>query len=361
MQIIEDRRALHRIPELGYQLPETLAYVRASLEKLSCAVFAPIEGAVCAFFDFGRESAVAFRADMDALPITERTGLPFASTHPGRMHACGHDGHMAIALELARRLDEKKSLPHNVLLVFQPAEETIGGAEPICRSGVFEKYKVEAIFGLHLWPGLAEGVCASRANEMMARSSEIHITVTGRSSHIAHRESGIDALAAGHDLYARLRALEASFPDGVYRILNFGHMESGTVCNAISGFTKLDGTLRAFQDEVYDALLAGVSDACRQVDAQYGTKTEVQYTTGYPAVMNPPKLVRRVGKLVDLHLLADPVVIAEDFSWYQRFIPGMFFFLGLGDVPMLHSDDFRFNEEVLLKGADLFETLAERF
>ena len=170
MQIIEDRRALHRIPELGYQLPETLAYVRASLEKLSCAVFAPIEGAVCAFFDFGRESAVAFRADMDALPITERTGLPFASTHPGRMHACGHDGHMAIALELARRLDEKKSLPHNVLLVFQPAEETIGGAEPICRSGVFEKYKVEAIFGLHLWPGLAEGVCASRANEMMARS-----------------------------------------------------------------------------------------------------------------------------------------------------------------------------------------------
>ena len=128
MQIINDRRFLHRIPELDRDLPETMAYLRGSLEKLNCQVFSPMESALCAFFDFGRKDAIAFRADADALPIAEATRADYASRHPGCMHACGHDGHMAIVLELARRLSEKKGLPHNVLLVFQSAEETTGGA-----------------------------------------------------------------------------------------------------------------------------------------------------------------------------------------------------------------------------------------
>ena len=170
MQIYADRHALHRIPELDKELPETMAYLRRSLEGLPCFLLSPAEGSLCAFFDFGADCAVAFRADADALPIQEKTGAEYASVHPGKMHACGHDGHMAILLELARRLSKKESLPHNVLLVFQSAEETTGGAKDLCDTGVFDQYHVKAIFGLHLWPGLPSGRIASRKNELMARS-----------------------------------------------------------------------------------------------------------------------------------------------------------------------------------------------
>ena len=124
MDLTQDRRALHRVPELDRQLPQTMEYLAHGLEGLNCRVFSPMEGALAAWFDFGKGTAIAFRADADALPIAERTGADYQSNHPGCMHACGHDGHMAILLELARRLSKKKDLPHNVLLVFQPAEET---------------------------------------------------------------------------------------------------------------------------------------------------------------------------------------------------------------------------------------------
>ena len=142
MQIIDDRRALHRIPELDRDLPETFAYLKGVLSDLNCLLFEPVNGSLCAWFDFGQEDSIAFRADADALPIMEKTGVDYASRHSGCMHACGHDGHMAILLELARRLKEKKHLPHNVLLVFQSAEETTGGAKDICDSGVFTRYHV---------------------------------------------------------------------------------------------------------------------------------------------------------------------------------------------------------------------------
>ena len=196
MDLISDRRALHRIPELDRNLPETLDYLRSALEPLPCKVFSPAESALCAFFDFGRDHSLAFRADMDALPVSEATGLPFASCHPGKMHACGHDGHMAIALELARRLARREVLPHNMLLVFQPAEETTGGAQAICHSGVFDQYRTKAIFGLHLWPDLPAGVLASIPGGMMCRSSEVTLTVTGRSAHVARAGLGRDALEA---------------------------------------------------------------------------------------------------------------------------------------------------------------------
>ena len=239
MQVIQYRRALHRIPELDRDLPETLAYLRGILSPLSCTLSSPIPGALCAFFDFGRPDAIAFRSDADALPITERTGLPFASVHPGRMHACGHDGHMAMVLDLAVWLDQQTALPHNVLLLFQPAEETTGGAKDLCQSGVLEAHKVQCVFGMHLWPELPAGVIASRKREMMSRSCEVSVTITGRSSHIAKAEEGLDALAAGVEFYRRAAALEAALPPHLFRLLKFGRMESGTVRNAVSGKTVL--------------------------------------------------------------------------------------------------------------------------
>ena len=318
MKIIEDRRALHRIPELDKDLPQTMAYLEQALAGLNCRVFSPMASSLCAWFDFGRESAIAFRSDADALPTQEKTGAAFASCHPGKMHACGHDGHMAIALELARRLNEKEELPHNVLIVFQPAEETTGGAKALCQTGVFDRYKVEAIFGLHLWPGLPEGQIASRAEEMMARSCEVKVDVLGRSAHIARAEEGLDALEAGAEFYLRALDMERKMPKEVFRLLKFGKFQSGRVCNTISDHTHMEGSLRAFQDDIFYGMRQSLLDIAAQVERESGCRVQVDMNEGYPAVMNPPALYRRVKQAVSLRELDAPMMITEDFSWYQR-------------------------------------------
>ncbi len=361
MQIIADRRALHQIPELDIRLPKTSAYVKNALEGLGCQVVTPWESAVCAFFDFGKPTALAFRADMDALPIQEKNDTPYASHHPGQMHACGHDGHTAILLELARRLNEKKALPHNILLVFQPAEETLGGARPLCETGIFTEYHVEAIFGLHIWPGLEEGQVFSRRRELMSRSSEVTVDISGRSAHIAKAEEAIDALMAGTEFYRRAVAMEEQLPEDVFRLLKFGKFQSGVVRNAISAQTHMEGSLRAFQDEVFETMRYSLIAIADGVDREFGTRTSLHFSEGYPAILNPDDLFRRAAKAVPFRTLEAPSMTSEDFSWYQRYLPGMFFFLGLGDAPALHSDNFDFDETLLLKGADFFEALAEQF
>lgn len=359
MNIRDDRRALHQIPELDRNLPETFAYLNGVLSKLNCRVFSPVAGSLCAYFDFGKTQAIAFRADADALPIAEKTGADYASRHDGCMHACGHDGHMAIVLELARRLSGKLSLPHNVLLVFQSAEETTGGAKDICESGVFSQYNVKAIFGLHLWPGLEAGVIASRKQELMARSSEVNVDIYGKSAHIAKAAEGADALMAGAEFYQKAMELEGKLPDSVFRLLKFGKFQSGTVRNALSAHTHMEGSLRAFQDQVFDGLASGLADIGRAVEDEYGCTVKLHLSDGYPAVMNPPELYDRVRTVLPFRELESPCMTAEDFSWYQKALPGLFFFLGLGDVPALHTDTFDFDEDILLKGADFFEKLAE--
>ena len=361
MDILQDRRALHQIPELDRALPKTLAYLEAALEKLPCRVFSPMDGALCAWFDFGKDRAIAFRSDADALPVTENTGLSFASQHPGQMHACGHDGHMAILLELARRLGEKKDLPHNVLLVFQPAEETTGGAKDLCDTGVFATYGVEAIFALHLWPGMTAGQIASRREEMMSRSCEVTVDVLGKSAHIAKAKEGRDALAAAVAFYSRAVAMEQALPKEVFRLLKFGKFQSGTVRNALAADAHLEGSLRAFHDETFYALRDKLLAIGAEVEKETGCQVKIHMNEGYPAVINPSPLYDRVKKAVDFEELPEPSMITEDFSWYQQKLPGLFFFLGIGDTPALHASNFNFEEEILLKGADFFEKLAERF
>ncbi len=353
MQIIEDRRRLHAIPELDRDLPETIAYVKSALSSLGCQILSPMPGAVCARFDFGAQRDLAFRADMDALPILEQTCLPYASRHEGKMHACGHDGHMAILLELARRISRKSALRHNILLVFQPAEETTGGARDLCDTGIFAN--TEAIFGLHLWPGLDAGTVASRCGPMMSRSREVTVKLTGRSAHIAKWQEGVDALAAGVLFYNRLEEVQKSVTEP--HVLRFGKMESGTVRNAVSGETTLYGTLRTFSKD--DDLLELLAKVGASVERDTGCGVRITFSEGYPPVRNPESLYRRVRQIVAFRELPDPTLITEDFSWYQQRMPGMFFFLGTGDTPALHADTFQFDEHILIKGADFFETLAE--
>ena len=359
IRIIQNRRALHRIPELDRDLQETAAYLHSELEGLGCTLTSPMEGSVCAFFDFGAESAIAFRADMDALPIEEKSGAEYASQHPGRMHACGHDGHMAILLELARRLSKRKRLNHNVLLVFQPAEEASGGAKEICDSGIFTKYNAEVIFGLHLWPGLPKGKIFSRPGEMMSRSAELDVDIFGKSAHIGRSWEGNDAMEAAMVYLQKAYELERSVPKDTRRLLKFGHLQSGTVRNAISAHTRMEGGLRAFSDEVFFGLRSRLFEIAEEVEKEFGCTVKVHTSNGYPAIHNPPELYEKVSQIAPFEYLPEPSMTTEDFSWYQRYVPGMFFFLGLGENPALHSDNFDFDESVLPIGADFFKKIAE--
>jgi len=361
MQIIHDRRQLHAIPELELKLPKTMAYLENALSGLKCTLISPMDSSLCAFFDFGADHAIAFRADCDALPITEKNGLSYASTHPGCMHACGHDGHMAIGLELARRLNKKEKLPHNVLLIFQPGEESPGGAEPLCKTGILEQYHVRAIFGLHLWPGLEAGIVHSREKELMSRSCEVNIDIYGKSAHIAKAKEGLDAVMAGCEFYRRAIQMEQELPESIFRLLKFGKFHSGTARNALSDHTHMEGSLRAFQDDVFEHLRSGLFQIAADIEAETGCTVKISMSGGYPAILNPADICRRVKQAADYTELAEPSMTSEDFSFYQKRVPGMFFFLGLGDVPALHTDNFNFDETILVKGADFFEKLAENF
>lgn len=359
IRIIENRRQLHQIPELDRQLPETLAYVRGELMGLGCELREPAPGSLCAWFDFRAESAIAFRADMDALPITEKTGAAYASRHSGAMHACGHDGHTAILLELARRLRKGQQWKRNILLVFQCAEETTGGAKPVCDSGILDAYRVESIFGLHLWPGLEKGKIFSRPGEMMSRSSELSVDIFGKSAHIGRSWEGCDATEAACVYLQKAYALERSVPTEIRRLLKFGRLQSGTVRNAISAHARLEGGLRAFSDEVFFDLRDRLLEIAKEIEGQFGCTVKVHTSDGYPAIHNPGDLHDKVYAIAPFEHLPEPSMTTEDFSWYQRYVPGMFFFLGLGENPALHSDNFDFDESVLNIGADFFEKIAE--
>jgi len=359
MQIITDRRALHQIPELELNLPKTMEYIRNSLNGLSCRVFSPASSSLCAFFDFGADHAIAFRADCDALPILEKNEKDYISTHPGCMHACGHDGHTAILLEFARRINGKKKLSHNILLIFQPGEEAPGGALPICNAGVLETYNVKSVFGLHLWPGLEKGVVFSRENELMSHCSEVNIDIYGKTAHIAKASQGIDATQAAASILLRAYEMERSYGADVYRLLKFGSFHSGTARNALSPHCRMEGSLRSFRPEIFDEMREKLTEICADVQTQFGCRVEIHFTEGYPAVINDPALLQKVRQLLPVAEVAEPSMTGEDFGWYQQFIPGVFFFLGLGDVPALHTDTFDFDENVLCKGADFFEKLAE--
>ncbi len=381
------RRDLHRIPELDFDLPQTIAYIEDALAPLACEVTHPCPSCVCAFFDagVGATHATAIRADMDALPIAEATGVAFASTHPGKMHACGHDGHMAMALAAATFVDraireQPGAIKRNVLFVFQPAEETTGGAKTVYESGVFERYGVDRIFGFHVWPDLPAGMLASCSGPLLARSSETHIHIHGTSIHIAKtygvpvEESHDAALAAAKFLVAERELMDGLGADEPC-IGKFGLLRAGTVCNAVAGEAHVAGSLRVFTDGMFDRAREGVRRVLDEACAATGCTYDLDFAEGYPPVDNDPELFAHIAPaLSELQLVDEPLLIAEDFAFYQRHLPGVFFLLGTG-VPegqenpsdsdgcpayatsALHTDTMLFDEEILLKGLDVYKRL----
>ncbi len=335
MRIFQDFQALHQIPEQDWNLPKTLAYLHTRLGKRA---FSPVDGALAAYFDFGRPAALAFRSDMDALPGG---------------HLCGHDGHMAILLELARWLEGQRSLPYNVLLIFQPGEETTGGAAALCATGMLEAYAVAAIFGLHIWPGLPAGRIFTGAGPVMAGASQVDAVFSGKAGHIA--QAGPDALAAAVEFAGRTRWQR---PEGFCR---YGLLQAGQAGNIRAGTARLQGSLRSFSGECLQQRKAFLLDTAREVGRSFRCQVSCNLSNGYLPVINPPELVSCARQAVDFGTFPEKSWMAEDFSAYQQRVPGLFFFLGAGDCPPLHSPDFEFPLQILPSGAQFWKALAAGF
>ncbi|MBQ9690717.1 MAG: amidohydrolase, partial [Eggerthellaceae bacterium] len=290
-QLTTFRRELHQIPELDFDLPKTLDYVKKHLQDLPCTVFSPCKSTICAYFNCQKEATVAIRSDMDALPVLEHTNVDFESTHTGNMHACGHDGHMAMVLGFAHHIAEHLGTLHrNVLLVFQPAEETSGGAKLVCESGVFEQYHVDRIFGFHLWPDVEKGTIASRSGALLAAANETTITFLGKSSHIARAEEGRDANLAAAAFLVRIYEHMKTLTEQEPCLLKFGRIEGGEVRNAISPKAQLEGSLRTFSLEMRDKAQNDIRRIAQEVAQIYECQAHVHFNDGYPPVINDETL-----------------------------------------------------------------------
>ena len=281
------RRDLHKIPESGMQEYKTSAYLREKLEELGLCVEQWLETGLSVVFG-ERGETVAFRADMDGLPVTEPE-KPYASCHSGMMHACGHDGHMAILLGFAKYLADHPAAYENrrILLIFQPAEEGPGGAKPMIEAGILRKYDVKKIIGCHIFPQVEQGKIACRKGGMMARNGEVTLRIYGKSAHGAQPQLGADAvLAAGAVITAIHTILSRNVSPLESGVLTFGSIHGGEACNIIAKEVVLEGTMRAFSDAAYGRMEERVREAVEGVAAGYGCRGEAEFRHMYRVVWN---------------------------------------------------------------------------
>ena len=364
------RRDLHKIPELGLKEYKTSAYIR---EKLTSFGITELEtwletGVVAVIRGKGKGQAVAFRADMDALPVTEQTGCDFTSEHVGCMHACGHDGHVTVLLGFAKYLQQHKDeLKNDVVLIFQPAEEGPGGAQLLVDAGLFEKHPVRCILGCHIFPQVPQGKVACRKGAMMARNGEVDVHIYGESAHGAQPQLGHDAvLAAGAVITGLHTILSRNVSPLDSGVLTFGAIHGGEACNIIAKEVKLEGTMRAFSDEAYETMTKRVQEVASGIAAGYGCKGEAVFRHMYRVVDNDPRLVELLQEVAgDNYEETPPYMLAEDFSLYLQKVPGMFFFLGSGNaekgyIHSLHSAQFQFDEEILALGVETYAKLLKK-
>lgn len=364
------RRDLHKIPELGLKEYKTSAYIREKLEGFGITELETwLEtGVVAVIRGKGKGQTVAFRADMDALPVTEQTGCDFTSEHVGCMHACGHDGHVTVLLGFAKYLQEHKDeLENDVVLIFQPAEEGPGGAQLLVDAGLFEKHPVRCIIGCHIFPQVPQGKVACRKGAMMARNGEVDVHIYGESAHGAQPQLGHDAvLAAGAVITGLHTILSRNVSPLDSGVLTFGAIHGGEACNIIAKEVKLEGTMRAFSDEAYETMTKRVQEVASGIAAGYGCKGEAVFRHMYRVVDNDSKLVELLQEVAgDNYEETPPYMLAEDFSLYLQKVPGMFFFLGSGNeekgyIHSLHSAQFQFDEEILALGVETYAKLLKK-
>ncbi len=366
------RRDLHAHPELLYEVHRTAGIVAARLEACGCdevtagigktGVVAVIRGRRT-----GSGKVIGLRADMDALPIEEATGLAYASTSPGRMHACGHDGHTTMLLGAARYLCETRNFDGTVVLIFQPAEEGGAGAKAMIDDGLMQRWGIQEVYGIHNQPGLAVGSFALRTGPLMAASDRIYITIEGKGGHAAKPHQCIDTVLVGAHIITALQSVVARNVDpleaGVVSICMF---HAGQAGNVIPGRAKLTGTARSLVPHVRDLLEKRVVDVTEATAAMFGARAEVVYRRDYPVTRNHERQAAFAAAVAAevcgqdrVNTAVAPVMGGEDFSFMLEARPGAFIFMGNGDSAGLHHPAYDFNDDAIPVGVSYWARLVE--
>jgi len=380
-QAVEIRHDLHTHPELGYKEARTSSIVQTRLTTLGVQFKAGLAGGtgVLGWLPSTNEPesarTVALRADMDALPIHEATGLPYKSVHDGVMHACGHDGHTTILMTTAAVLSQMPERPNNVLFVFQPAEEGGAGGQKLCQEGVLRGEVIgkpaDIIFGLHGYPAATVGHVTTRNGPLLAAASQFVINIRGKGAHAAYPHFGIDPIVVAAHIVTALQSVASRSVNPLESIvITIGQVIAGVAHNVIPETASLSGTLRALNDQTNALGKRRIEEISVNVAAAFGASASVDWIGAYPVTFNDPtatdefrSVARRVIGTDVVHEEPNPSMGGEDFSFYGQQVPASFFFLGLrpadrDSYPNLHSPDFDFNDNAIPTGVELMCELA---
>jgi hippurate hydrolase len=367
-RIVALRRGIHREPELGFDTEKTAGKVLAALDGLPLDIRTGVaeNGVVATLKGEGAGPTVGLRADMDALPILEETGLPFASEVDGKMHACGHDGHTSMLVGAAHALSGmRERMNGTVKFFFQPAEEGGGGGKVMVEEGVADD--VASIFALHLWPGLPFGKAATKAGPIMAAADAFEMTVRGAGGHGAMPHLTADAITMAAQIVTALQTVVSREVDPVEpAVLTVGEIGAGTAFNIIPETARLGGTVRTLNEDLRRRMPERIEHIARGVAQGMRGDAEIDYEFSYPVTMNDEGAANRALSVIgDLFgeenklELPNPSMGAEDFAFFLQKIPGAFIWLGVGqDVSGLHTSTFGFDEEILPLGSALLTALA---
>jgi amidohydrolase len=366
------RRDFHENPELLFDVHRTAGIVADKLKSFGCdevvtglgrtGVVGVIKGRTN---NSGR--VIGLRADMDALPIEEATNVPHASKVPGKMHACGHDGHTAMLLGAAKYLAETRNFDGTAVVIFQPAEEGGGGGNEMVKDGLMERFGVQEVYGMHNMPGIPVGQFAIRAGAMMAAADRFTITIEGKGGHAARPHDCIDPVVISAHVITALQTIASRNADPLESVVvSVCTVKAGEAFNVIPQTAMLLGTVRTLSPEVRDLAETRIRAIVENVCAAFGAKAEVEYDRGYPVTMNDPdktEFMARVARAVAGENAVDttvpPLMGAEDFSYMLEQRPGAYIFLGNGDTAGVHHPAYDFNDEASPYGVSLWAKIVE--
>jgi hippurate hydrolase len=376
-EIREWRRDLHAHPELMFDVHRTAKTVADKLRAFGCDEVVPgigrtgVVGVIRGRKDAGggRAKVIGLRADMDALPIEEATGLPYKSTTPGKMHACGHDGHTAMLLGAAKYLAETRNFGGTAVVIFQPAEEGGGGGREMVNDGMMDRFGIEEVYGMHNYPGMPVGQFGMRAGPIMAAADYVSIEIEGKGAHAARPHLGIDPILVGSQIVNQLQSIVSRNVDplesGVVSICVF---QAGTTNNVIPQTANLAGTIRSLTDKVRDLLEKRVREIAEGVAALHGASVKLRYTRGYPVTVNHAEqtsfaagVASEIAGKDRVNDTLPPMMGAEDFSYMLNARPGAFIFVGNGESSAgLHHPAYDFNDEIIPLGSSYWVRLVEK-
>lgn len=370
-EFIALRHDLHQYPELAFREHRTSKLIASRLASWGYEVEHGIAGTgiVATLTKGNGNRKVAIRADMDALPIEEATGLAYSSSNPGVMHACGHDGHTTILLAAARYLAESGRFDGTLRLIFQPAEEIGAGARKMIAEGLFDRFPVDAVFGLHNWPGVPSGHFGFVANAAMASVDQAVIRIVGKGGHGAEPHRGVDPVLASASFITALQSVVSRNVDPQeMAVVTVGSIHGGSASNVIPESVELKLTMRAYDESVRERLETRIPALARAQAESFGAVAEVDYRRGFPALINhvdETAFARNVAiRAFDRSVIEDdfrPRTASEDFAFMLQETPGSYLFVGNGDSAPLHSAHYDFNDAIIAPAARYWVQLAETF